>query len=381
MVQPGYLQVLPNTVYKDETGFGFEPGSKVIAVNRGGNDALRSDFCTSDEPYFFSVALPEGNYNVTATLGDPAGASAMTVKAESRRLMVERVTTEAGRFTERTFTVNIRTPRLLSGGAVRLKDRERRTEMRNWDEKLTLEFNGARPNLCALTIEPAENAPTVFLLGDSTVCDQPSEPWNSWGQMLPRFLRPGVAVANHAQSGESIASSLAAGRVDKVLGLARPGDYLFVQFGHNDMKSRAPNAVGLYKVDLRKLILDARDRGATPVLITSMERKEGVRRDTLGEYPETVRELAREEKVPLIDLHAMSKVLYGALGKDLDRAFQDGTHHTDYGSYQLARCVVQGIHHLGLEMASFIAEDVPPYDPEHPDPVGSFDVPPSPSTH
>jgi lysophospholipase L1-like esterase len=196
--------------------------------------------------------------------------------------------------------------------------------------------------------------------------------------MLPRFFQPGIAVANHAESGESIASSLDARRVDKVLSIVRPGDYVFAQFGHNDMKSSEPTALGLYKVDLRKLVLDVRDRGATPVLITSMERQSGIQRDTLGEYPATVRELAREENVPLIDLHAMSKELYRTLGKDVSRAFQDGSHHNSYGSYQLAQCVIQGIRKNRLILASSIADDARAYDPAYPDSVDSFQIPPSP---
>ena len=66
-VAPGYMQVLPTTVYTKELGYGFEPGATVSAVDRGSHDALRSDFCTSDKPFFFSVALPEGNYKVSVT--------------------------------------------------------------------------------------------------------------------------------------------------------------------------------------------------------------------------------------------------------------------------------------------------------------------------
>ena len=169
---------------------------------------------------------------------------------------------------------------------MRLKEREK--EVLHWDDKLTLEFNGSRPAVCALEITPATNAITVFLLGDSTVTDQPREPWNSWGQMLTRFFQPGVAVANHAESGESLKSSLGAHRVQKVLSSIKPGDYLFIQYGHNDQKDRATNALATYKTNLLKLVADARARGATPVLVTSMERTSGVDKDTLGEYPATV---------------------------------------------------------------------------------------------
>jgi hypothetical protein len=121
-----------------------------------------------------------------------------------------------------------------------------------------------------------------------------------------------------------------------------------------------------------------RARGATPVLVTSMERTTGVEQDTLGGYPAAMQEVAREEKVALIDLHAASRVFYRALGPNLKRAFQDGTHHNAYGSYELARCIVEGIRANKLDLAAFLVDDVPPFDPSHPDPLDSFNVPPSP---
>ncbi len=375
-VAPGWTQVLPAMIYNEERGYGFDLGSSVQALRRGGIDLLREDFVTSDKPFFFSVALPEGNYDVTVILGDGGRATTNTVKAESRRLMLEHVRTGAGEFATRTFTVNVRTPKISTGGAVRLKDREK--SFLHWDNKLTLEFNGARPSVAALEIAPAPNAITVYLAGDSTVTDQPTEPWNSWGQMLPRFFKPGVAVANHAESGESFKSSIGARRFEKIFSTIRPGDYLFMQFGHNDMKDRAPDALASYKVNLERFVDEARKHGATPVLITSMERKAGVERDTLGEYPATVRAVAKEKKAALIDLHAMSRILYRALGADLGKAFQDGTHHNNYGSYELARCVVEGIRQNKLGLGKFFADDLAHFDPAKPDAVDQFAVPPSP---
>lgn len=232
--------------------------------------------------------------------------------------------------------------------------------------------------VCGIEVEPADEVPTVFLLGDSTVCDQPLEPWNSWGQMLPRFFKPQVAIANHAQSGESIRSSIGAGRFDKVWSLFRPGDYLLVQFGHNDMKDKDPNALSRYRANLEWIVDQVRLRKGTCVLITSMERKGGIQQDTLAGYPETVRQVAKEKGVALIDLHADSKVLYKALGPDLDKAFQDGTHHTNYGSYLLAKCVVKGIRDAGLELARYIVDEFIGFDPNRPDPYQRFSVPASP---
>ena len=378
----GMVAVQPVETYTAERGYGFEPGAAVTALTRDGS----AGFCTSDRPFFFSTALPEGNYRVTVTLGDPTSESDTTVKAELRRLMLEGVRTAKGQIVTRSFTVNVRTPHIPVVGDVRLKGRERTAEAWNWDEKLTLEFNGRCPCLRALEITRVE-VPTVYLLGDSTVCDQPAEPWNSWGQMLPCFFGPDVAVANHAESGESLRSSLHALRLEKVLSTLRRGDYLLIQYGHNDMKDRGPGvgAFTTYKEDLRHFVKAAKERGATPVVVTSMHRKrlgpDGKIQETLGDYPEAARQVAKEEGVPLIDLHAMSATLYEALGPErIDKAFQDGTHHNAYGSYELARCVIEGIRRSKLDLARFLSADAQPFDPAHPDPVESFHVPPSPQS-
>jgi lysophospholipase L1-like esterase len=378
-VESGYIQILPTTVYSEELGYGFEPGAAVEAIDRGGEDEIRGDFCTSNQPFYFSIKLPEGNYKITITLGDKNEESNTTIKAELRRLMLEKVRTKPGEFETRTIVVNIRTPNISTDGQVRLKDREKTTEFAAWDDKLTLEFNGVRPCVCAMEITKANDIPTIYLLGDSTVCDQPLEPWNSWGQMLTRFFKPSVAIANHAESGESIRSSIGARRIDKIMSIIKQGDYLFIQFGHNDMKDHSPNALETYKSNFKKLVADTRAKGATPVLVTSMERKTGVDSDTLGDYPETVRQVAKEDNVALIDLHTMSKIFYKALGENIDKAFQDGTHHNNYGSYELAKCVVEGIKQNKLDIAKYIVDDFKGFDPNNPDPVDSFIMPASPA--
>jgi lysophospholipase L1-like esterase len=364
--KPGWIDVSPTNIYSVETGYGFEPGA---AIGSGGS-------ATSDKPFYFSAKLPEGNYRVTAVLGGNAK-STTTVKAELRRLMLEKIHTAVGKTAPRTFIVNLRTPEISASNHVHLKPRERSTETWAWDEKLTLEFNGTQPSLRALEIEPAK-VPTVFLIGDSTVCDQPAEPWNSWGQMLPRFFKPEIAIANHAESGETIANSLRAQRFEKVFSRMQPGDYLFVQFGHNDQKDKGTNALETYKANLKKVVARTRALGGTPVLVTSMERKNGVEQDTLGGYPQTVRDVAKEENCALIDLNAMSRIFYKALGADLDKAFQDGTHHNNYGSYELAKCVVLGIQQNKLPLAKSIVDNFS-FDPAKPDAVVTFEMPVSPT--
>jgi lysophospholipase L1-like esterase len=386
-VRAGYKQVLANNVYSDAVGFGFEPGSDISCLDRSSSDPLRSDFCTSDRPFYFSVKLPEGSYRVSITSGDAAGETSTTVKAELRRLMLERVQTTRGQFVTRTFTVNIRTPQIGGGGEVKLKDREKTTEAWAWDEKLTLEFNNTRPTVNSIEIARADDLPTVYLLGDSTVGDQPSEPYASWGQMLTRFFSANVVVANHAESGESLRSSLGARRLDKVMSTMKAGDYLIIQYGHNDEKEKGEGvgAFTTYKADLKKFVAAARSRGATPILVTPMQRRtfdqSGKVTNSHGDYPEAVRQVAKEDGVVLVDLHAMSTRFYEALGPEKSKlAFKDGdgTHHNNYGSYELAKCVVEVIRQSKLGLAKFLVKETVPFDPSRPDGLETFVLPPSP---
>jgi lysophospholipase L1-like esterase len=352
-----------------------------------------TDFDTSPEtrkPFYFSVAVPEGNFKVTVGVGSAQSACDTMVKAESRRLMLETVHTTPGQIVSRSFFVNVRNshltpppPNAPGGSEVRLNDREQGSLL--WDDKLTLEFNGARPCVTSVEVAEAGDIPTIFLAGDSTVTDQPRDPTTSWGQMLPRFFGPGVAVANHAESGETLKSFITALRMDKVLSQMKKGDYLFLQFGHNDQKEQWPQtyaeASTTYKEYLRDFIVEARRRGAQPVLVTPMHRRNfdaaGKVRETLDDYPEAMRQLAKEENVPLIDLHAMSAQFYEALGPDKSTvAFgangRDATHHSAYGAYELARAVVQGIVDAKLDLAKYVDPAVAPFDPSHPDAPESF---------
>ena len=387
-VAAGYKQVVAENIYNKDVGFGFEPGASVSCLERKHGDALRRDLCTSDKPFYFSVALAAGNYLVRVTFGDLESETVTTVKAELRRLMIERVVTEPGKFETRSFAVNIRTPTIPGGGEVKLKDREKTTEAWAWDEKLTLEFNNKRPAISSIEITRADQLPTIYVLGDSTVADQPSEPYNSWGQMLTRFFKPDVVIANHAESGESLRSSLGARRLDKVLSTIKAGDYLLIQYGHNDEKERGEGvgAFTTYKADLKRFVSAARERGAIPVLITPVQRRtfdqQGRITNSHGDYPEAVRQVALEEKVALIDLHLMSTKFYEVLGPERSKlAFKegDGTHHNNYGSYELAKCIVEGIRAAKLGVAKFLVKDLPVFDPSRPDLLETFVMPASPA--
>jgi lysophospholipase L1-like esterase len=350
-------------------------------------------------PAAFARKLPEGNYRVTVTFGRDDAASETTVKAESRRLMLEHVRAGAGESVTRWFIVNVRTPALPDGRKVKLNERE--IGRATWDDQLSLEFLGRRAAVRDVRVEPAPPSTiTLYLAGDSTVTDQADEPWAGWGQMLPRFFDENVAVANHAESGRALRSFRNERRLEKILSTIKPGDWLFIQFGHNDMKEKGAGVGPFtsYQRDMKQYIAAARERGAHPVVITSMHRRRfdenGQVVNTFGDYIEAARRAAAEESVALIDLNDMSERLYEAWGPDAskrafvhypantfpdqDEALKDDTHHNAYGAYQLARCVVEGIRAAQLQLAEHLVEDITRFDPAKPDAVEAFAIPPSP---
>lgn len=396
-VAKGYTQVLPETIYSSQLGYGFEFSSALNVKGYAGTDALRDDYITSDKPFYFSVKLPEGNYNVKVLLGDKNGTTATTIKAECRRLMVENVATAQGKFATAEFTVHVRDSFIHSANSkVRLKARE--YEYLHWDDKLTLEFNNTAPKVCAIEITKVENIPTVFLAGNSTVVDQANEPWAAWGQMIPAFFQPNkIAVGNYAESGETLKSFKAARRLEKIWSIAKPGDYLFIEFAHNDQKPGGNHLdpFTTYKQTVKEWIAEARRRNITPVLITSMHRRNfdslGRIINTLLDYPEAIRQAGKEEGVAVVDLNAMSKILYEAWGPESSiKAFvhypantfpnqpkelKDNTHFSTYGAYELAKCVAKGIQENVPQLAKFLKKELPAFDPSKPDEYTAWHLP------
>jgi lysophospholipase L1-like esterase len=352
-----------------------------------------------DKPFIFSTGLPEGNYDVTLLPGHPDKASETTVRGESRRLFLEKIKTGKGKTGEQSFTVNIRNKHISPAKDVRLKTREQ--DKLNWDDKLNLEFTGVNPCVQSIRIRAAEKSPTVFLCGNSTVVDQDNEPWCGWGQMIPRFFGQGIAFANYAESGESANTFISAGRLEKLLTQADAGDYLFVEFGHNDQKQTG-EGIGpwtSFTESLKTFIVEARKRGMHPVLLTPVQRRrfdeKGKIINTHGEYPDAVRKLAENEKVPLIDLHQMSRILYETLGEKNSvkafvhypagtfpgqgKALEDNTHFNAYGGYEIARCVIEGLRQNGLsDILQYLRPDVQPFNPQKPDDIRKFSLPLSP---
>ena len=372
--------------YSEETGYGY--------------DLVETPTKDSKSPFFFSVRVPDGNYKVTVRLGSRKQAGITTVRAESRRLFIESVPTKKKEFIERTFIVNKRNTHIDGNEYVRIKPREKRKL--NWDDKLTLEFNGSVPVCESITIEPADTTvTTVFLCGNSTVVDQDNEPWASWGQMIPYFFDTNVCIANYAESGESANTFIAAGRLKKALSQMKKGDYLFMEFGHNDQKQKGPGKGAYYSfmTSLKTFIDEARLRGAHPVLVTPTQRRsfgpDGHIRDTHEDYPEAIRWLAEKENVPLIDLNEMTRTLYEAMGVEPSKRafvhypagsypgqtqdFADNTHFNPYGAYEIARCIVEGLKTQVPDLARHL-KPFPTFDPTHPDNPDNFHWDDSPFT-
>ncbi len=381
----GWTQITSSSVYSAEKGFGLLPSGEMV-------DGKTGDFLASKKPFYFAVNIPEGHYRVLLTLGGAPEGSSTTVKAESRRLMLENVKTVSGEKVKKTILMDVRTPKINDQEKIKLKERE--LNYLNWDHKLTLEFNGEHPCVATIEIQKADELPTIFLSGNSTVTDQENEPWASWGQMFPNFLKPEVVVANYAESGETLLAFKREKRLQKILSQMKTGDYLFMEFAHNDQKPGGNHldAMTTYKDELKFYMSEARKKGGKPVLVTSTNRRRFDENakiiNTLEEFPEAMRQLAKEQNIPLIDLNAMSKTLYETLGVEnskkafvhypansypgQDKPLADDTHFNPYGAYELAKCVTQTVLQTIPDLAKLVRDDWKTFDPAMPDPVAQF---------
>ena len=395
--QKGFIGVDASTTYSDQSGYGFDLNTHPKDFSFQGK-MFHGEGIEDTTSFFFSVALPEGNYNVKIWFAGSSTPSNTTVKAESRRLMLLHVTTAVGLLSSQTFSVNIRNSKINDTLSIKLKPRE--IGKLDWDNKLTLEFGGKHPAIVAIKITQNDTEPTAFIFGDSTVTDQSMEPWTGWGQMLPLFFNQGIAFANYAASGEAGNTFISARRLAKALTQMKRGDYVFIQFGHNDQKQHFPGsgAYGSYKKSLITIIKAVRKKGAIPVIVTSMNRRffdsNGKIINTLGDFPDAARQTAKEEHVPLVDLNAMSKILYEAWGQEgsvkafvhyptgtfpgQTTALADNTHFNAYGAYELAKCVIEGCIQQKLELVRFLRSNYKSFNPAHPDSFKTFSVPSSP---
>ena len=224
----------------------------------------------------------------------------------------------------------------------------------------------------------------VYLAGDSTMAEKKSDkrPETGWGEYLQiHFDETKVKVENHAQNGRSTKSFIAEGRWQKIVDALKRGDYVFIEFGHNDEKLDKPGvgaaANGEYRENLIRFVKDVRAKNAFPVLLTPVMRRRfdenGKFFDTHGEYPDAVRKVAAEFKVPLIDMHRKSEAVLIKFGAEESKKLflhlkpkthpnypegvEDNTHFSAFGAEQMARQAINGIRETKLKLVKFLVKD------------------------
>ena len=347
---------------------------------------------SSLQPFTISMKVPDGNYRVTVTLGSRQHAAQTVVRAESRRHYTDAINTKKGEFHTVTFVVNKHTTQIGDGRTVKLKPRE--VGYMNWDDSLNISFCGPSPAVQRIRIEPDRDATTLFLCGNSTVVDQENEPWASWGQMITRWFDDRVVVANYAESGLSATVFLAQLRLDKILSQLKPGDYVAVEFGHNDEKEKRPGDGPWYSYSRNlKIFVDrVRAAGGNIVFCTPTSRRSFDNQyhiiNTHGDYPEAMKTVARRENVPVIDLTSMSATFYESLGEEQskralvhypahtfpgqEKALEDNTHFNPFGAWEVAKMVVMGFKQIKSPLADCLRADWHDFNPACPDNPDTF---------
>lgn len=357
-------------------------------------DLSKAQNVKSNAPFTRNIEVPDGNYKVTVVLGSKKKAGKTVVRAENRRLMVDEVATKKEQFKTVEFVVNKRTPEIEKGKRVKVKDREK--NYNTWDNAINLEFTGAAPAVKKVKIERDTTATTIFLCGNSTVVDQPYEPWASWGQMIPRWFGPEIAISNNAESGLTAGSFLGSYRLDKILTMMKKGDYVICEFGHNDQKEKMAGAGAWYNFSyyLKVFIDKVRAKGGNIIFVTPTQRRRfddathSKILETHGDYPDAMRAVAKREGVPVIELHDMTRTFFETLGYEnskkalvhypantfpgQDKPLADNTHFNPYGAYEIAKMVVMGMKQLNLPIVKYLRSDWKDFNPAQPDDYNKF---------
>lgn len=237
---------------------------------------------------------------------------------------------------------------------------------------------GACVTVCS---EPEGATPTLFLVGDSTMANQPAEkyPEQGWGQALPSYLVEGVNLQNHAMNGRSTKSFRDEGRWQPVVDQLKSGDWVIIGFGHNDQKSEDPARYAEpwsdYRANLVRYINEAQSKGAQVVLLTSIPRRkfaaDGKLVHTLGDYPAAARQVARDQQVPLVDMNQLASALVESEGETASTQLymhaapgqypnlppegkQDNTHMQAAGAQRVAGLFVAEVKRQGLSLARWL---------------------------
>lgn len=203
-------------------------------------------------------------------------------------------------------------------------------------------------------------------------------PEHGWGQMLPLLLTTGIEVQNHATNGRSSKSFRTEGRWDKVKKQLTKGDFVIIQFGHNDQKindsARFTNPYTQYRTNLERYVQETREKGAIPILMTSIVRRNfnenGVLTDTHKEYPLVVKMVAQDLKVPFVDLQLLTEQLEISYGPENSRKLHlhykkgenayypdgkdDDTHLSKLGAESIAKLAANALKPLKTGLEKYI---------------------------
>jgi lysophospholipase L1-like esterase len=302
-------------------------------------DAALLGKCSGTNPIVCTFAVPtNGNYTVTVELGG-TNSSRSRVQAEEHRISVPTLQLDGGKYSKHTFSLNVREEKHDGYGA---------------PEKvlnLLIDNGGDNsqmvPMLHGVGFAATPNIPTIFVAGDSTVCDWeptyaatkagPLE--RGWAQEFSQFLKPGIAVANYADSGET-ASGFYGKFWTPAKALLREGDYVFIEFGHNDQGDFTAEQ---FKTNMKKYVTDALAAKAVPVLFTPLARKSAsMANPGFAGLDQATRDLAAAEKVALVDLTNMTLTYYSSAGvtkAELFATTSEGTHLGEYGATQVSKLV------------------------------------------
>ena len=237
--------------------------------------------------------------------------------------------------------------------------------------------------LLLISLNCLAQKPTIYGIGDSTMANKikPDEnPERGWGQMLPLFFNDNITIDNRAVNGRSTRSFIAEKRWDDILKTLKKGDYVFIQFGHNDQKekdsTRYTNPHTAYRHNLIRFVEETRAKGATPILFSSIVRRnfneKGVLISTHGEYTMEVRLVAQEYNVPFIDMEYYTELLEQSYGpeksKQLHLHFKageipyykedkaDDTHLGVKGATEVAKIAVEELKKTKLDIVKYIKQ-------------------------
>lgn len=314
----------------------------------------------------WSKPMEIGNYDVTLRLGDAEKPTSNFVKFMGRRLASDRINLAAGEFTNFTFTARVPGPYTA------------KNDGSNLELILSLFTDGKEVAVPEPTVVRNDSAPTIWLCGDSTVTDQKSEPWGSWGQILPAFVKPGWACVNFARSGLAMCTFESDGRLNRILEGMKAGDWVIVQFGHNDQKREGEEPENGYTRRYGEWLAKFQEKGAHLVVVSPCERrrfdeKTGEHQEkTLEGYANAARAFAEKNNLPFIDLNDITYRMHGKLGEKATRPLQvynkgrfDNTHHTIFGAYVNARIVASELAKVA-GISGAIREEAKTYDAMNP---------------